>query len=486
VLHFVGNLKDYLFHPGRGNRRLDAFLLSVDHAAEARDLVGELHEAGKVLVADNGNVDLIRTLVAEFEPLAAEPGRLRSEEQSARGHGLRPGEASADLVAAYGELAERVRAASLARAGPDRVRATVAAQAALRPSYLIGMEDFTIATLTALGVEPFQCGLPASFCPDLAERVARFAVDTARGVYGEVQGEPFAGVHAFDYDTAVAAGEVAGQIGVAGLATGLVGALQDRGYRDFRVRGGDVMELGRSVPRPYVRTMEILAGLHVGHARATGRRPRLHALGLGTPVLLPLLAALGDAETFTAADSTAPIVDAWMSPTISLYVDAPAPLKLKAHKIVQYWLRDGVPWDCPCPYCRRFEEAHPPRLDEAHAWWRSQGAPPLDIRHLHRGSPLAECLPLLGFPVDDTLRTEAAIARVRHNHWILRRIEVASRRHAHDPKALLAWAGAVVEDYLASYADPAWKEAVAVAWDITRGAAEAIAGAAPGGPVTPA
>lgn len=486
MFHFVGNLKDYIFYPGRGNRRLDAFLLSVDHAGGARDLLEKVHDRGKVLVADNGNVDLIRGLIAQFEPFAVEPTSLRLTEERVLGRSIRPGEGSSELAAAYGVLAERVRTASFELVQPDYVRTTVMAQATLRPSYLIGMEDFTIATLTALGAESFCCGVPETFCQDLAERAARFAVDTAEGVYGDVHGAPFAGVHAFDYDSAVAVGEVAGQVGAAGLATGLVGALQDRDYRDFRVRRGEVIEFARSVPRPYVRVAEILAGLHVGYVRATGRRPRFHALGLGTPVLLPLLAVLGDADTFTAADSTAPIVDAWMSPTVSLYVDDPAPLKLKAHKIAEFWLRDGVPWECPCPYCRRFEEAHPPRLDEAMAWWRSEGGPSLESSHMHRGQPLAEFFPHLGFAADDALRTEAAMARIRHNHWILRRIESEARRHAGNPESLRAWAGSVVEAYVASHAATVWKAALQVAWDVTREAAEAIEGARSGGTVRPA
>jgi hypothetical protein len=92
---------------------------------------------------------------------------------------------------------------------------------------------------------------------------------------------------------------------------------------------------------------EIVAGLHEGFVDASGRRPRFHALGLGTPILVVLLAALGDGVTYTATDSTAPIVDGWSAPTISLYVDDPAPLKYKAHRIAQHWLAEDKPWRCP-------------------------------------------------------------------------------------------------------------------------------------------
>lgn len=225
--------------------------------------------------------------------------------------------------------------------------------------------------------------------------------------------------------------------------------------------------------------LTIVAGLHEGFVEAAGRRPCFHALGVGTPILLPLLAALGDGRTCTASDSTAPIVDGWSGPTISVYVDDPAPLKYKAHRIAQAWLADGIPWGCRCPYCKAFDRAYPPRIDEARRWWIAQNKPTLTEASVRSASPLSGWLPLLGSAADPGLRLTGAMARVGHNHWTLQRIEAAARRHGDDKGTLLAWADGVVRAYVASPAAPTWKAAVEAAWTILRRAAVATRAAEP-------
>jgi hypothetical protein len=200
---------------------------------------------------------------------------------------------------------------------------------------------------------------------------------------------------------------------------------------------------------------------------------------MGTPILLPLLAALGDALTYTATDSTAPIVDGWSSPTISLYVDDPAPLKYKAHKIAETWLAGGRGWDCPCPYCRGFDRACQPRIDEARRWWREHNPGSLTADSMRGDSPLADWLPLLGNAKDPGLRLGAAMARVGHNHWVLQRIETEARRRSASSESMLEWVDDVVARYLVAPSDPAWKAAVTTAWQIVRRTAEGTRHARP-------
>lgn len=477
--HFVANLKPYTLRRGTGNRRFDSYLLSIDYARDLGDLAREALAGGAALCADNGNVDLIRSIIARH---ADEAKRLEADRRAlstSLRRSLRPGDPPAALRDRHREFAKNARDASKAAIDDAHVTDVVTAQSAMNPTYLIGMEDFTIATLTAHGVEPTFADLDRRFVEGLAKRAVAFAVDTTTGRYGAVQATVFAGLHAADYDSARIAGKVAGAAGVRGIATGLVGALQDKSFVDHVIENGAVIDLGDSVPRPYVRIAQIAAGLHEGFVEACGRRPAFHALGAGSPILLPLIAALGDGQTYTSTDSTAPIVDGWSGPTTSLYIDDPAPLKLKAYRIVEEWLVNGREWDCPCPYCRAFNRAFAPRIDEARRWWLEQNKPRLTAESLRSTSPLADWLPLLGNAADPGLRLTGAMARVGHNHWVLQRIETAARRHSQSHVQLVAWVEGVVQAYVGSSADRQWKRATQAAWRIIRRAAEATRRATP-------
>jgi hypothetical protein len=349
VFHFVANLKPYLLHPGRGLRRFEVYLCSADYAADSRELLQEAHGEGHALVADNGNFDLIGDLIERFAPRAAELRPEREAEEREIGHDVRPGEISSSLRDRFRAVAAEVERAGEAATPVDHVRAAVQAQNQVPATYLVGMEDLTMAVLSGLGVTREHLDQPLSWFERLSRRAVEFATETMEGRFGPVSGEVFAGLHGIDFDTAVQAGELAAEAEIAGVACGLGGALSDRSYTGFWVQGGEPIELGRRVPRPYVRVMEVAAGLHLGYARASGRRPRFHALGVGTPILIPLLALLGDRDTYTATDSTAPIMDAYSSMTISLYVDEPAPMKLKTNRVAQNHLECG-PWsDCESP-----------------------------------------------------------------------------------------------------------------------------------------
>lgn len=462
--HFIANLKPYTVHRGAGNRRFDAYLLSSDFARTLRDLAREVVADGAVLCADNGNFDAVRAFVTTHEATA---NALEAERQ-----GLGSGAISDALRTRYRAFATELHAASAAMLGAGQIAALVRGQQAMSPTYQIGAEDFTVGALTAYGIRPDMLAVPSTFYRRLARTAIELAVETQAGKHGPCTAQVFATVHALDYDTGRIAGREAGRAGVSGIAASMVGSLQDKTFITSRIERGKVIELGDSIPRPYVAVAEILAGLHEGHVETSGRRPSFHALGMGTPILLPLLAALGDGDTFTASDSTAPIVDGWTSPTISLYVDDPAPLKYKAHKLVETWLKGGRGWDCPCPYCRAFERVAPTRLDEARRWWREQGEPAITPESMRGDSPLSGWLPLLGNAADPGLRLGGAMARVGHNHWVLQRIETAARTHGRTFEKRIAWGDGVVAAYLAAPSDPAWQRAVSTAWSIIRRAAE--------------
>lgn len=467
MFHFVANLKPYTL---LGPPRFDAFLLSVDYAASLREEARECVRKRRTLVADNGNFDRIRVLARQFQAQAESAHRRRLAAVRA-GTYPRPGTLPEDVTAAYDRLARDVEVAAVVP--PEDAAAALVAQRALDPVYLIGPESLAVSVLLAVGVQPEYLSEPYG----LAQRGAALAIRGAKEAESARSPSVFATLHAWDYHSAVAAGADAAKMELTGIATGLGGALQDRSFVDFRIEHGRVVELGAAVPRPYLRVIEIAAGLHVGFVQATGTRPRFHALGAGSPIVLPLLALLGDIDTYTATDSTSPIVDAWTSPTTSLYVANPAPAKLKATQLAQRWLEDGVGLVCACAACRTFNRAYPPRLDAARDWWMSEGRPAIARTHL-TGGPLATFFPLLGDVEEPRQRRAAAMARVSHNHAVLRGVELRLRAAARRGR-LTAAVEAIVQRYLAGPADPGWKAAVSAASEVARRASESMKGARP-------
>jgi hypothetical protein len=215
-----------------------------------------------------------------------------------------------------------------------------------------------------------------------------------------------------------------------------------------------------------MRTLQIIAGLHIGYATATGQRPAFHGLGVGSPILLPLISLLGNSPTYLAVDSTAPIKDA-MARTISLYVDTPAPRKLKAHRIAEFWLAENDGWRCTCPYCRKFTELHPPNLEKALTWWNDEGKRKLKAGDMHAPSPLAEFLPILSNPEDHTTQKMARMTRISHNHWILKRLEKQVRKHGHNLNSLRRFVANTMQVYLTlPGSSSSWQAAAEVAWKI--------------------
>jgi hypothetical protein len=464
LFHFSANLKPYNFFRGKGNDRFDSYLLSVDFLDEHKELARLVVHENRVLCADNGNVDLITKFIDRQTSKVAPLQKLRKDEEEKLKHKVRPGQLSSSLTNSFQLLAQDIVNQAKGEIADDHVVSVLRAQESLNPTYLVGMEDFTLVTLTALNVEREYTNLPLEWYKSASKRAIEYAVRTKEGEFGPCQSLVFAGLHAIDFDTAKEAGRLAGEAKSDGIASGLVGAMKDQSFADFHMKNGEVIELSAPIPRPYMRTLDIVAGLHVGYTSVTGRRPAFHGLGVGSPILFPLVSLLGDAQTYLAVDSTAPIKDA-IANTISLYVDTPAPRKLKAYRIAEFWLAENNGWRCTCPYCRDFNELHPPNVAKAVEWWHGERKRGLNPDDMHAPSPLAEFLPILSTPQDDTTKQRARMTRISHNHWVLKRIEEQVRRHGHNLDSLRQYVASTMQVYLTLAGNnPGWQMAAEVAW----------------------
>ena len=469
MFHFVANLKPYNVYRGRGNDRFDAYLLSVDYYKQHKKLSDVVIEDKRVLCADNGNVDLIVKTIGAHSKQAKALHKDRRKEEKVLGRNARPGELSNALEKRYREFSQALLKAQKKKPSDAHIRQVLQVQNNMSPTYIVGMEDFTIVALTALNIERQYSKTPVSWFRKPIDRALELAVDTKQGKFGQIDAKIFAGLHAIDFDTAVQAGTMAAEADVDGIATGLVSSMKDSGYSDFRIENDRIVEFGDNLPRPYIRTMEIIAGMHLGYRETCGKRLAFHGLGVGTPILLPMVGLLSRRRGFTAIDSTAPIKDAYSSRNISLYVDTPAPRKLKAHKIIQYWLSQNYGWTCTCPYCRRFNKAHPPQVDKAKRWWKSEGERKIEASDLRNPSPLAEFFPLLCSSQDKAIRRFAGQSRIGHNHWVLIRLEQKVQELSRNPRQLRNWVDQQLSIYLnLKGSSKHWQKAAEQAWKITR------------------
>ncbi|MEM7158020.1 MAG: hypothetical protein AAF799_34585 [Myxococcota bacterium] len=154
MFHFTANLKPYTFSERPTSERFDAYLLSADYASAHRELAAQVRGEGRTLVADNGNVDLMREFMTRFRQEARPLTEARRAHEETLGHYARPGELPRALRAAFSDLAMKVAAASQVTVTEAHARHALERQAAMVPDFLIGMEDLTLATLTSLSIEP--------------------------------------------------------------------------------------------------------------------------------------------------------------------------------------------------------------------------------------------------------------------------------------------------------------------------------------------
>lgn len=207
--------------------------------------------------------------------------------------------------------------------------------------------------------------------------------------------------------------------------------MADSNYVDhFRV-GRSTTTLSRRIPNRYLRTILVARGFWEGYVSELGRPPlAFHFLGLGAPIMLPLvsLVAWGTAElTF---DATSPIKDATRGGT--LYVSKPAYLKVRTRKVARKLLTTNREWDCPCPYCRDFLRQHPFDYTTARRVWKRNGRDSVVAADLTEGGPLFDAMPLFSEPRGGSLRKAVNFTRTGHNHWamfeVLRELDDAGVR----------------------------------------------------------
>ncbi|MEY4723171.1 MAG: hypothetical protein RLZZ324_684, partial [Candidatus Parcubacteria bacterium] len=413
--HFYANLAPEVIQAG-ASMRFPALLLSIAMGSPTlRKQAAKVKASGARLMADNGNASAIFALIGVF---AAEGERLDAAWRKAS-----PAARAGKLRADYREFASIVRAACLARITDADAGAMLATQTTFKPSAFICHEDFTSPVLLALNVDPERLGYEKSFYVGQQMFGVDQAVRTVSGVNGPYEGMPYATLHGVDYDTAYDAGFYAGlEKGVTAIATGIAGFMNDQAFiSSYELRGERISVAGgKTVPRRYLRALQVAVGLRDGFRDAAGHAPHFHALGLGAPIMLPLLALALDDVPALSVDSTAPIKNANMG---KVMVDDPAYSNDSIEEIANAMLLEGFRWTHRCAFCKAFLAKHPFRYDDAIAYHKKKlGGRRVRKDDLARKDGVGRFLPLLydlSALAGDSLRKELHQARVGHNHAVM-------------------------------------------------------------------
>ncbi len=421
----------------------EAVLLSPNRAPNrVLQAAAAVKAAGIPLAADNGNTAVIFKVEDEFR---AEAEGLLGEWKLAGGPDKPP---AGDLKTRFRSLSYKIASRCESLATDALQKDILSGQAAVEPDFFMCLEDLTIPLLTILGIDPACTGRQRRSFVKMQSGSIRLAEEVLGGRLGAFHGLPYATLHGYDYESAFQAAGKAGTIaGLQGVATGLASFLNDREYvNGYRFKGRWVWIKNRqNIPRRYLRAMLVTLGMIDGFAAQRGAAPRFHALGAGSPILLPLLALCASGSPFFSADSTAPEKNASMG---KIFVSVPAPLTLSVENIATALVEGRRSWDCPCPHCAELLAHLPIDLAAARQIYSAEIAPrKIELEDLKKPDGIGRHLSICWEANQTPEARRVHKARVNHNHWAIAEIIQGIRRHSQDYRTLREWVGNLCEAY---------------------------------------
>jgi hypothetical protein len=341
-------------------------------------------------------------------------------------------------------------------------------QRAVSPTRLIGAEDISMAIWLALDIEPAYVGFPRRSYRRLNEAVARTAVREIKELSGGGAAGYYAVASAVDYNTAYDAGRVFADAGLTHAAIGFGAYMADDHSSDYVIVGRRRVDFDARMPNRYLRTALVARGFWDGFRTSSTAAPHgFHFLGLGAPIMLGLVALAGWGTELLSFDATSPIRDAVEG---TLYVSAPAPLKLRTRRIAkQLASGEREEWDCPCPFCGPFAAEHPFDYPAGHAWFADHPGQEPEPADLQPRGALFEAFPLFSEPAAGPLRTAVNFARMGHNHWALTKITKGLNASSSSRDRLQAHVNGVVESYERATSEPRFAAAVRFAYQVAAG-----------------
>lgn len=443
---FVYNLSPDTFTEANltGNKPFGYLLAPNNATPQLSGLAAQVRARGLVLLADNGNFALIGQVAAALRPQSRLlRGRVDAVEQ-ALGRSVRPGELPDDLIRACFDVS--VRARDLARQLAGSGESSLGGQLALDPTHLIGVEDITAACWLALDLERAYTGRRRRDWARLNAGVARRAAQRVPRLPPPLRDTYYPVASAESYDTAFDAGRIFAEHDLPRAAMGFGAFMADANYTDHTYIGRSRVDFDGRLPNRYTRTVLAARGFYDGYQASAGRPPKgFHFLGLGAPIMLPLVTLAARPGTGLTFDATSPIKDALRDGV--LYVTTPAYLKIRIRKSAAWIAADPTrSWDCPCPFCQAFTHDFPFDYPAGNAWHAADPDRAATAADLREGGGLYDAYPLFSEPPPGDRRDAVDHTRVGHNHWALEQI-LGKARAATKADRLEEHVRGVVRDY---------------------------------------
>jgi hypothetical protein len=418
----VYNLSPDTFTPPvlAGNDPFGYRLAPTNATPQLTDLAAQVRAAGLPLLADNGNFTLIGQVRATLGVDAAALRTRLDVVEDDLGRSVRPGELPEALQRAYFTLSATARdlARSLAGDGEEQLPA----QLALDPTHLIGVEDITPACWLALDLERPYTGRRRRDWARINTSVAARAAARLPQLPTSLRDHYYPVASAESYSTAYDAGRIFATHHLPRASMGFGAYMADANYTDHAYLGRRRIDFTARLPNRYTRTVLAARGFFHGYTTAAGHPPQaFHFLGLGAPIMLPLVALAAAGPTHLTFDATSPIKDALRDGV--LYVTTPAYLKIRIRRSAAWLAADPTRrWDCPCPFCTAFTTRFPFDYPAGNAWRTTHPNRDPTAADLREGGELYNAYPLFSEPPTGPRRGAVDHARIGHNHWALEQI----------------------------------------------------------------
>jgi hypothetical protein len=415
-MRFIANLSNETIEAFAAQEtQLAAYLLS-SHRVTPSTLASarRVRDLGLPLLADNGTKPLIDEVIGRFADAARQISNEARDVQHQVGRSPRGQDIPDTLRHEASELANAIVKHCIELSEAIDTDRLIDLQLSMEPTHIIAQEDFATACLIGLSLERELTGW----------RVSRFETRNRRSLrlWQRVAEDPrcanvkvYAVLSAMDFNTAVAAGRLAAQAGVTHAALGFAGINLNQRAMDFYVIGSASFSLERPAPRRYVRVSQIIAGIAEGFRQAGGNLAKFHCLGLGAPLMFPIVAAGFNPETTITMDATSPIHDAVKQHV--LYDPANNGRRTSILSIVRRILNGGD-WLFMSPFSVSARErfGHDPRA--ARAWAAENGLNTIMREHLSTPSDLTRALPVFTDADQEVFRIVSRVW-IAHNHWVL-------------------------------------------------------------------
>lgn len=427
MARFVYNLSPDTFTPANltGNKPFGYLLAPNNATPQLRDLALQVRTKDVALMADNGNFTLIGQVRSALSSRASDLGEQVASVEHRLGRSVRPGDLPAPLQHEFFALSVRARGLARSLAGDGDNALTD--QLGLEPTHLIGVEDITAACWLSLNLERAYTGRRRRDWQRMNVTVADRATQRLPELPTKLRDAYYPVASAESYSTARDAGVVFAGHGLTRASMGCGAYMADANYTDHAYLGRRRVDFPGRLPNRYTRTVLAARGFFDGYHHMARHGPAgFHFLGLGAPIMLPLVILAARGTGGLTFDATSPIKDALRDGV--LYVTTPAYLKIRIRKSARWLAADPTrTWDCPCPFCTAFTATFPFDYLAGHAWHAAHSQDDPTAGDLRPGGALYEAYPLFSEPSSGPRRDAVDHARVGHNHWAVEQILLACR-----------------------------------------------------------